>query len=44
MEIWHLKDIHELGLRSRLPTFIENFLADGTMHVQVGSSLSGYYD
>ena len=37
-----LKDIHKLGLRSRLPTFIENFLADHTMQVRVGSSLSDY--
>ena len=39
-----LKDIHKLGLRVRLPTFIENFLADRTMQVRVGSSLSDYYD
>ena len=39
-----LKDIHKLGLRGRLPTFIENFLADRTMQVQVGSSMSDYYD
>ena len=38
------KDIHKLGLRGRLPTFIENFLADRTMQVRVGSSLSDYYD
>ena len=39
-----LKDIHKLGLRGRLPTFIENFLADRTMQVPNGSSLSDYYD
>ena len=39
-----LKDIHKLGLRGRLPTFIENFLADRIMQVRVGSSLSDYYD
>ena len=39
-----LKNIHKLGLRGRLPTFIENFLADRTMQVRVGSSLSDYYD
>ena len=38
-----LKDIHKLGLRGRLPTFIENFLAGCTMQVRVGSSLSDYY-
>ena len=39
-----LKDIHKLGLRGRLPTFIENFLAHRAMLVQVSSSLSDYYD
>ena len=39
-----LKDINKLRLKGRLPTFIENFLADRTMQVQVGSSLSDYYD
>ena len=39
-----LKDIHKLGLRGRLPTFIENFLADHTMQVLVGSSLSDHYN
>ena len=39
-----MKDIHKLGLRGRLPTFIENFLADRTMQVRVGSSLSDQYD
>ena len=39
-----LKDIHKLGLRGRLPKFIENFLADRAMQVRVGSSLSDYYD
>ena len=39
-----LKDIHKLGLRGRLPTFIENFLADRVMQVRVGSFLSDYYD
>ena len=39
-----LKDIHKLGLNNRLPTFIENFLADCATQVRVGSSLSDYYD
>ena len=39
-----LKDIHRLGFRGRLPTAIENFLADRTMQVRVGSCLSDYYD
>ena len=38
------KDIHKLGSRGRLPTFIENFLTDRTMQVRVRSSLSGHYD
>ena len=38
-----LKYIHKLGLRGRLPTFIENFVADRAMQVRVGSSLSDYY-
>ena len=39
-----LKDIYKLGLRGRLPTFIENSLADRAMQVRVGASLSDYYD
>ena len=39
-----LKDIHKLGSRGRLPTFIENFLEDRAMQVRVGSSLSDYND
>ena len=39
-----MKDIHKLGLRGRLPTFIESFLADRAMQVRVGSSLSDLYD
>ena len=39
-----LKDIHKQGLRGRLPTFIENFLADRTLQVRVGSCLSDHYD
>ena len=44
MEIPVLKHIHKLRLIYRLPTFIENFLADRTMQVRVGSSLPDYYD
>ena len=39
-----MKDIHKLGLRGRLPTFIESFHADRTMQVRVGSTLSDLYD
>ena len=38
------EEIHRLRLRGRLPKFIENFLADRTMQVRIGSSLSDYYD
>ena len=38
------KDIYKLGLKGRPPTFIESFLADRTMQVRVGSSLSDFYD
>ena len=39
-----MKNIHKLGLRGRLPTFIESFLADRAMQVRVGSTLSDLYD
>ena len=39
-----MKDIHKLGLRGRLPTFIESFLADRAMQVRVGSTLSDLYE
>ena len=39
-----MKDIHKLGLRGRLPTFIQSFLADRAMQVRVGSTLSDLYD
>ena len=39
-----LKDLHDLGLRGRLPVFIRSFLEDHTMQVRVGSTLSDFYD
>ena len=39
-----LKDLHDLGLRGRLPVFIRSFLEDCTMQVRVGSTLSDFYD
>ena len=39
-----LKDIQKLGLRGRLPTFTESFLADRTMKVRFGSSPFDHYD
>ena len=39
-----LRDLHELGLKGRLPTFIESFLAEHTIQVRVGSTLSIQYN
>ena len=35
-----LRDLHNLGLRGRLPMFIKNFLFERTFRVRVGSTLS----
>ena len=35
-----MKDLKDLGLMGRLPTFINNFLNDGHFKVRVGASLS----
>ena len=39
-----LKDLHALGLKGRLPTFIQSFLEGRTIQVRVGSTLSDIYD
>ena len=39
-----LRDLHELGLKGRLPIFIKSFLAERTMQVRVGSTLSDLYE
>ena len=39
-----LKDLHDLGLKGRLPLFIQSFLEYRTMQVRVGSTLSDLYD
>ena len=39
-----LKDSHDLGLKGRLPLFIQSLLDDRTMQVRVGSTLSDRYD
>ena len=39
-----IKDLHNLGLKGRLPIFIQSFLEDRTMQVRVGSTLSDFYD
>ena len=38
------RDLHDLGIRGRLATFIENFLADRWIQVRVGSTLSEKFD
>ena len=38
-----LTDLHDMGLRGRLPIFISNFLAHRQFRVRVGSSLSDVY-
>ena len=39
-----LCDLHELGLKGRLPVFIKGFLADRRMQVRVGSTLSDQFE
>ena len=39
-----MRDLHDLGIRDRLATFIENFLADRWIQVRVGSTLSEKFD
>ena len=39
-----IRDLHDLGIRGRLATFIENFLADRWIQVRVGSTLSEKFD
>jgi ribonuclease HI len=39
-----LKDLHNSGLRGRLPEFISNFLASRHFRVRIGSCLSELYD
>ena len=39
-----LKDLHNFGLKGRLPNFIKSFLEDHTIQVRVGSTLSDLYD
>ena len=38
-----LRDLHDAGLRGRMPDFISNFLADGSFHVRVGLCFSDAY-
>ena len=39
-----LKDLHNFGIKGRLPNFIKSFLEDRTIQVRVGSTLSDLYD
>ena len=39
-----MKDLHDMGLRGRLPNFIDNFLKDRQFRVKVGDTLSDYHD
>ena len=39
-----LKDLHDLGLKGRLPLFIQSVLEDRTIQVRVGFTLSDLYD
>ena len=39
-----LKDLHNFGLKGRLPNFIKSFLEDRTIQVRVGSTLSDLFD
>ena len=39
-----LRDLHDLGIRGRLATFIESFLADRWIQIRVGSTLSEQFD
>ena len=38
-----LRDLHDAGLRGRMPDFISNFMANRSVHVCVGSCLSDAY-
>ena len=39
-----LRDLHDLGIRGRLVTVFESFLADRWIQVRVGSTLSEQFD
>ena len=38
-----MKDLHKLGLKGRLPLFIQNFLSDRTFNVRIGNKLSDIF-
>ena len=39
-----MNDLHEIGLRGRLPIFVQNFLSNREFKVRVGSTLSEAYN
>ena len=39
-----IKDLHDIGLRGRLPNFISNFLSDRSFNVRIGSTLSDTFE
>ena len=39
-----MRDLHNAGLRGRLPLFIESFLKNRQFHVRLGSSYSALFD
>ena len=39
-----MKDLHDIGLRDRLPNFISNFLSDRSFNVRIGSTLSDTFE
>ena len=39
-----MKDLHDIGLRGRLPNFISNFLSDRYFNVRIGSTLSDTFE
>ena len=39
-----MKDLHDIGLRGRLPNFILNFLSIRSLNVRIGSTLSDTFE
>ena len=39
-----MKDLHDIGLRGRLPNFVLNFLSDRSFYVRIGSTLSDTFE
>ena len=43
METWHHERFTSIGLKGRLPLFIQNFLSDRTFNVRIGNTLSNIF-